>query len=220
MSDFHEIRQAVLACVSRAAGSFAAGSTNFVDTAINNAIIYAQRNRDFEWNKGLVTVDCNPRGSILSAKDEFGKAVKIKRIVKAFGKDNPGIDYHKSIPYISRTSQITDDTDRENRGYAVTCPRVVHDGQLVYFSPVPTDPYTLYLYAVKWLPRLVKNEDTNFILEYGYDFVLYRSIVELNHFIKEDERFPVSKTLLNEAWQSFVDWDANLISPTETEIEL
>lgn len=70
------------------------------------------------------------------------------------------------------------------------------------------------------MPRLVKEQDTNFLLDYGFDYIMYRSIVELNFFIKEDERFQVNTSMVSDTWNSLLAWDASLISPTETEIEL
>jgi hypothetical protein len=70
------------------------------------------------------------------------------------------------------------------------------------------------------MPRLTRPEHSNFLFDYGFDWLMYRSIVELNFFIKEDERFSVSAKMLDEAWRSLTAWDTSLVSPTETEIEL
>ena len=220
MSDLFNMRQTVLGCVSRIGASFNTGTANFVDVAINNAVIYAQRKCDFEWNKGVVSIACNPTGNIMSALDDEGQSVKLKKIVKAFGLNDPGLDDNKSLPYLSRTSQIADDTLRNQNHCLCTDPRVIHDGQRVYLIPRPEGAHSLYFYAIKWMPRLVKEQDTNFLLEYGFDFIMYRSIIELNFFIKEEERFQVSSTMVADAWNSLITWDASLISPTETEIEL
>lgn len=214
------MRQTVLACVSRIGASFNTGTANFVDTAINNAIIYAQRRCEFEWNKCVVHVLCNPTGSIMSGFDENDNPVKVKRIIKAFGLQDPGLDANKSLPYLSRTSQIADDTQRDHNHCPSPGARVIHDGQKLYITPRPEGEHTLYFYAIKWMPRLVKEQDTNFLLDYGFDFIMYRSIIELNFFLKEEERFQVSTTMVADAWNSLTAWDASLISPTETEIEL
>tara|TARA_R110000868_G_scaffold81743_1_gene231167 strand:- start:24467 stop:25135 length:669 start_codon:yes stop_codon:yes gene_type:complete len=222
MSTFKELKDVILGCASRANSSFQAGASNLVDIAINNAVIHAQRNQDFEWNKGTVTMACSPKGSIDTVLDEAGEAVKIKRIIKAYGTAVPTGDYDLSIPYLSKVSQIGDNTkarlnlthvDRDTS-------RVIHQGKVVYMSPSPGDVYTLYFEAVKWLPRLSRDNDTNFLFDYAFDYLLYRSIVELNFYVREDERFNVTKDMIMSAWQSVIAWDASLISPTETEIEL
>lgn len=224
MSNFGILRETILGCVTRAKGSFQAGSQNFADLAINNAIIYAQRNWDFQFQRGAVTISCNPRGSMLDAKDAGGCSVQLKRIIKAFGAVEPTGHNDKSLPYLSRGSQVADDTSAGQNGCLDTRTKVVHDGADVYLSPDFTrpegEPYTLYFYAVKWLPRLTRDHETNFLFTYGFDFLMYRSIVELNFFIKEDERFQVSTRMLQDSWNSLVAWDVSLVSPTETEIDL
>lgn len=220
MSDFYSLKQVILGCVARTSKAFVAGSTNFVDVAINNAVIYAQRRVDFEWNKGVIVVPCATVGSLLNALDENGEPVKVKKIIKAFGAKQPTIGDSTSVPYLSRVSQIADDTTGRLNHCCCSGNRVVHEGLKVFHAPEINEAHNLYFYAVKWLPRLVADEDTNFLLEQAFDFLMYRSILELNFFIKEDERFQVSKVMLEDAWQSVITWDASLVSPTETEIEL
>lgn len=223
MSNFQELREVVLGCVSRAKGSFQAGTQNFADIAVNNALRFTQRNWDFEWNKGDVAVVCNPRGSILSGMDSDNCPTQIKRIIKAFGTVEPTGHNDYEIPYFSRGSQIKDATGAKKNNCCCSSPMVVHQGTSLYLSPRPTpveDPYTLHFYAVKWLPPLCKPEDTNFLLTYGFDFLMYRAIVELNFFIKEDERFGVTQKMINDSWSSLIAWDTSLVSPTEGELDL
>jgi hypothetical protein len=224
MSNFGILRETILGCVSRAKSSFQAGGQNFADLAVNNAIIYAQRNWDFQFQMGEVNILCSPRGSMLAARDACDCPVKLKRIIKAFGETQPTGHCDTSIPYLSRGSQVADSTNSQKHGCGgCNSLKVVHEGQEVYLSPgtaTAEDPKKLYFYAVKWLPRVVKDTDTNFLFDYGFDFLMYRSIYELNFFIKEDERFQVSTKMLNDSWQSLTAWDVSLVSPTETEIEL
>lgn len=218
MSNYGEIKQAVLGCVTRQNASFQSGQVNLVDIAVNNAVIYAQRQKDFEWCKGLVSIDCNPKGSLMNAKDESGLAVKLKRIVKAYGINQPTGHDETSIRYLSRASQTADNTGMALSGNRPCSPSVIHDGMSVYITPQQIGPHVLWFYAVKWLPRFIKDSDTNFFLEYGFDYIMYRSLVELNFYLKEDERFPINKTLLSDTWESLSTWDNSLVSPTETEI--
>lgn len=224
MSNFKQLKDVILGCATRAPESFQSGTTNFVDVAINNAVIFAQRQHDFEWNKGEVSIECNPRGLITSAIDEDSQQpVQLKRIIKAFGENKPTGVLDVSFPYLSRVSQVGDNTKAQLNHSPVYegWPRVIHQGQTIYLTPIPTaNPHKLYFEAVKWLPRLCRDCDSNFLFHYAFDFLMYRSIVELNFFLKEDERFNVTKTMLEESWRSVVNWDTSLVSATETEIEL
>lgn len=220
MSNFGELKQTVLGCVSRLNSSFQTGTTNFVDVAINNALIFTQRQHDFEWNKAVVKIVCAPVGNVSIAVTEAGVACKVKRIIKAFGSVQPTRGLDRSLPYLSRQSMISDVTGLHKTQNQPCDPAVVHDGQDVFLLTPPSTNYDLWFYAVKWLPRLASTTDTNFLFEYGFDFLMYRTLQELNFYLKEDERFPINKQLLSEAWSSLVDWDTSLLSPTETEIDL
>ncbi len=225
MSNFGILRETILGCVSRAKSSFQAGGQNFADLAINNAIIFAQRQWDFQFLKGDVKITCSPRGSMMTARDTEGTCVvKLKRIIKAYGTGVPDPHNAVSIPYLSRQSQIADVTNsRANDCHCYNGTKVVHDGEYVYLSPAVVEvgtEYDLWFHAVRWLPRVSRDEHTNFLFDYGFDWLMYRSIYELNFFIKEDERFQVSTKMLNDAWASLTAWDVSLVSPTETEIEL
>ncbi len=217
-----EMRDAVLGCVSRKASSMTSGTVNLADLSINNALIYLQRKCDFEWNKMEVKLRCNPMGNLSNCKDSEGNLVMVKRIIKAFGTNKPTGHGDISVPYLSRASQIADDTGARKIGCGCGSGQiVVHSGASVYVSPNPsTAPYDLYMFAVRWLPRLVKDDDTNFLMEYGSDFIMYKAVELLNFHVKEDERFAITTRLLSDSLNSILQWDATHVSPTETEIEL
>lgn len=216
--NFQDIRESVLGCISRCHHSLDTGNTSFVDLSINNSLIFLQRKIDFEWNKKTVKVHCNPMGSIMEAADFYsGEKVKIKSIIKAFGEIVPTGHGDTAIPYLSRACQINDEGKSPCFQGEL---KVVHEGQKLYLSPTDKKSYDLYFYAVTWLPKLCRPEDTNFLLEYGSDFILYKTIENLNYFIKEDERFGITQKLIDDSLLSLRQWDASLISPTETEIDL
>lgn len=51
----------------------------------------------------------------------------------------------------------------------------------------------------------------NFLLDYGYDFMLFRSIFELNFLLKEEQRFQVSDKILSSTWRNLVAWNDTFI---------
>lgn len=52
---------------------------------------------------------------------------------------------------------------------------------------------------------------TNFLLEYCFDFMLFRTIFELNFFLKEDQRVPISGELLASIWDNVMKWNATIV---------
>lgn len=220
MSDFGTLKRVILGCVTRMSSSFQTSGQNYVDVAINNAIIYAQRKANFEWCKDTVSVVCSPKGNIMQGVDSSGRTVLLKNIIKCFGDVEPTGHGDLSIPYLSRVSQIGESNAEKQHGVCGRSKAAIHQGQFVYITPQPSSvPYTMWFEAVKWLPRVVVESDTNFLFTYGFDFLMYRSILELNFFIKEDERMNVTSSMLKDSWDSLMTWDASLLSPTETEID-
>lgn len=76
--------------------------------------------------------------------------------------------------------------------------------------PTPTKDTFLRIHHHALLPELVEDDDTNFFLEYGWDFILYKTLHSMETYLKQDVRFPVTQAQTMEAWQSFVEWDMNV----------
>lgn len=53
--------------------------------------------------------------------------------------------------------------------------------------------------------------ETNFLLDYCFDFMLFRTIFELNFFLKEDQRVPISAELLASIWENVIKWNATVV---------
>lgn len=223
-----EVRDAVLAHVSRGISSVQVGGINLADQAIKNAVLSVERKIDLEWSKKEVCVSCSPTGNLLTdTVDANDETVKVKKVLYALA----GSGSFRTIPYVSKTGLIADQSGQDRfvinpasesrhsdtSGYQKA---VVHDGQTLSLFPRPTEDYNLYLYAVTYLPTLSQPSDTNFILEYGYDYIIYKAVHNLNYFLKEDQRFNVSAAVLQEALDSFDCWNSELVSPTEQETNL
>ena len=223
MSDYGELKEILLGHLTRQAPSMVTeGGVDMVGLAIRSAVNHLQRSNDFEWCKQTVSVQCDPTGNINNAlsyeQGLQGKPVRVKRIIQAYGAVPPKLIGSPQVMYFSKTSQVTDDTTGPNV-YTNTM-RVIHSAQNVYLSPLPEGPYKLYFEAVCLLPKLVHDSDTNFLFEFGFDYLTYKSIQALNFYIKEDERFEINMALLKQAEAGLMQWDVSLLSPTETEIDL
>ena len=63
-----------------------------------------------------------------------------------------------------------------------------------------------------WLDDYVDGSETDFLLDYSFDWLMYRTIFELNFYLKEDERVQLSTGLVKEAWDAMVIWNNELIA--------
>lgn len=58
---------------------------------------------------------------------------------------------------------------------------------------------------------VVDPNQTNFLLDYCFDYMLFRSIWELNFYLKEDQRVQLSDKLMHDIWQNVREWNATII---------
>jgi hypothetical protein len=71
-------------------------------------------------------------------------------------------------------------------------------------------------FTVWYLP----GTQTNFLIENCFDFLMYRSIFELNFFLKEDERVAISDSMLQLTWQNVVAWNETVVRNSTTDAKL
>jgi hypothetical protein len=55
---------------------------------------------------------------------------------------------------------------------------------------------------------------SNFLLQYCFDYLILQSIVELNLFLKEDQRIPISAKLLSSTWDNVLAWNSAIYGNT------
>lgn len=83
--------------------------------------------------------------------------------------------------------------------------------------PTPGNAVNLMLGLNIWLPPLVNDSDTNFLLDFCYDYIMADALTRLNMSLKIDSRYSFTKDQMNTLWDSVVAWDASIENtPSET----
>ncbi len=227
---YREFKAQVAAYMNRDANSFKKGTLDLLDRAINMARRHAEREHNFELARCSVkvTVNLTSGGTLSSAVDydDPDVSISVKRIERAFLPTSEGT--YVPIELAGRGKHM----ERLKRGFrgATTLSELVgisawvpnyslsQQGDKIYLHPGDTAAYNnassvvVALDVVKFLEPYALDADTDFLLENAEDWLLFRSIFELNFFLKEDERVPVSANALREAWESVVKWDSQLIN--------
>lgn len=106
---------------------------------------------------------------------------------------------------------------------------IIMDGKKFFVDPQSPQVFggqstlNVYFDGIRWL------EDFNnytqcqphqqFLLDYTFDVLLYRSIMELNFFLKEDERVTLSDKQWMLAWNNVIQWNATVFGNT-TDVSL
>jgi hypothetical protein len=91
----------------------------------------------------------------------------------------------------------------------------VRMGNLIYIEPANlhwlNQTYTMGMDSYVWFPdydQTVWKKD--FFLDYCADLLQYRAMEELNFFLKEDQRIPISQKKMESLWLDVMSWDAGL----------
>jgi hypothetical protein len=206
--------------------------------AVNNAMTFTQRELDLEraFEQVMVTVpDMRNGGRLSDAKvyPDGQVACEVKTVRKAFLQLS-GSEFQVPIPLVSRQSYV-DTLERRVTGgvYSLTqretgiiptvdqssLPiQVVLSGHDRFFvSPASESVLgtlqglVVYFDAILMLPDFVTDNDSNFLLTYCFDFMMFRSIYELNFLLKEDQRFEISMSILASVWESVKDWNSKSV---------
>lgn len=241
MATVLELKTAVAGFMQRELDVFVRNGPPEVDLllrACNNARLYAERRLDFELSKVQVDFAMTLGGqTAISAATLYGTAtaVSIKKIVRPYLHMTAGGEYPVELWSKSKwaarlqrryekagvtpldTSQEIDITD-------LAPLVVVQDGPNIFVAPADTatlqSTFTVSADAIKWLDAYADNDDTDFLLTYAFDWMMYRCIFELNFFLKEDERVQLSNVLMKEAWDALVTWNNQLMAANVDDTDL
>lgn len=71
-----------------------------------------------------------------------------------------------------------------------------------HIFPTNGETYIIYYFGA---PR------NDFLVENMYDFLLFRSIFELNLFLKEDQRVGITAEVLQDVWRNVVGWNETVV---------
>lgn len=214
--------------------------------ACNNARLYAERMVDFELSteqaylnmpdimEGASLEDCITYDT-REEDEEDQVAVRVKKIVTPFVTNNTT----DLIPVklVSkkwwnekvkrRVQMVNDRTPPLQTDDVLTTSEIllVQQGNTVFLYPASTNTFTngaaqLALDVIAWLPPYIEGSEEDFLLEFAFDWMMYRAIYELNYFLKEDERVAISDKLMNDSWMALVKWNDELVASTSEDTNM
>jgi len=206
-----------------------------ITQAINNAKRFIERTFNFEYLKETVKLEID-----LIQGGDLGNVYPAIPVKKIYGAILPGIalgaasqyvnanyffpveikseDYYMEVlkrrteaSTISIYQKVQDLVQRDSLGYFFLWRR----NQKLFIYPNIGLPYnpssvTATLRVYRWSDLYVNDDDTDFMLNYCPDYLLYHSIRMLNTYTKEDQRIPISNKMMDEAFQSLIQWDADI----------
>jgi hypothetical protein len=222
---FSDFKIQVAAFLNRdATTSLTQSGVDLILASTNRAMLWAQRSHDFEYCRVKQTLAVNG----VTGGDLTTLPISIKKVERVFTAGGAQMDFTDRMTVINRylrMPSIGGIAAEETRVLTPTTrqPATVYQlGTFLYMMfplpplyPTAASNYTFSLDTVKWQAPLVAAGDDNFFLTYCNDFMLFRTLAELNVYLKEDDRVKIDQDKMTEAWQAVISWDSSL-TPTTT----
>lgn len=204
--------------------------------ACNNSRLYAERVIDFTFAAATVTIPSVDlkNGASLDTAILTGTmtSVRVKKIITPFLGMADGTQYPVDLwtkkkwnDRIKRRFEGARPTDSTNYAFITDSPFVViQNGNTVFVTPADStafqNNFPIYLDCLTWLPPYVNGTENDFLLDSCFDWMMYRSIYELNFFLKEDERVQIAEKLMTDSWNAVIKWNNELIAANVDDVDL
>lgn len=218
----------VAAFLQRDATAFVTGSYDFLAAAINMARQASERQHDFELCKVKVdlVVSLTAGGDLTNAKlAGTSTAVRVKKVIKGFVPTAVTDGYipvatitrAKHLHYLQRQAdRFGMRPDIKQWPVRDSLLFLVRDTNTMYLTPAdPTgyisDPVTIKMDVVRWLPEYTADTDTDFLLTDCTEYMLFKTVTLMQPFMKEDVRVPLAAAQLEQAWRTVIAWDSQLV---------
>ena len=115
--------------------------------------------------------------------------------------------------FITTGVRIGDIVQNTVSGAYATVTSVVSQTTLTLSADIITTGQT---YSIAY----VDGTQTNFLLDYCFDYMMFRTIYELNFYLKEDSRVELSDKLMESIWDNVQKWNYTIIGNTVSDNSL
>lgn len=222
-----QLKKQALAFMTRTQAVFTVASEDCLLAAINHAKDFAQRELVFKYAELFIQVPNVSRlnGGSLANAQLYGTstATGVRSVRQAYlaisgGTGQFPIAMMSREAWAKRTQRRYENSTSTAQAEVAPIAQassplvcVLH-GQTFYIYPADVaalggETFTVYFDAVQWIPDFTADGDTHWLLEYVFDFLLMRTMHELNQFLKEDQRVQITAAALAEAWKNVVNWN-------------
>jgi len=228
---FATLKKAICAYMTRDEPAFVREGFNSLNQAINDAHTWMQRTHVFERASVEITV---PDVSLTAGADlstavlrGTSTSVQVRSLKTAWIPNSDGtgefpVDIIDRKVWVARQKRRYDTalnnavTQAPTSGSEYYPLEIVLNGTLVHFSSANPSVISgaaacdVHFDAVKWFPDYEEDEDTDFFLDFCFDFMVMKSVENLSTYLKEDQRVVVPNKQKEDAWLSIIRWDTSL----------
>lgn len=244
MESIPNLKAKIAGYLQRVESDYVVNDIDLLLDAINKAHQYAMLQHDFLFAEASVDVPVNlTSGARLSPALLHGTSdlITIKKVLRAWlGDGNSG---YRPIDFTSQESKYSDANLRWrgvefSRGrtfgdgdLSIYTPYVSQSGPYVYLFPsdaniVGSSPVSVMFDVIRWFPDYDDDDDSSdFLLQFGDDFLFWDSICRLNKLNKEfvtreEGNLSEPQKERESAWDDLLAWDAGLVYTADTSLNL
>ncbi len=237
METIPNLKAKIAGYLQRAESDYMVNNIDLLLDAINKAHQFALLQHDFVFAECTVDVPVNlTAGARLSPAVLKGtnNYVTVKKVLRAWLGYVP-IDFTTQADRAADHGRYWDGVDfsrgRLYNDLPNARPYVSQSGPNIYLFPANTSivgssPITLELDVIRYFPDYSDEEgSTDFIMQFGDDFLFWHSVCRLNFFNKEfvqreEGNVGAPKEERKEAWENLLAWDAGMVTTADTTLNL
>lgn len=219
MQTFQTAIDTLLDWANRSAG--AEGMTASAKQCINNAIIWANRSHAFRYAERAAECEYGSGVPLLQYEsagltDCLGlTSCQIKLVENSMFGNPLTLETHNSLfQQIKNQKDLGNGLNGGQNMARLTTKigpyKIFIIGQAFGLFPTPQENVTLLLTYQQQLPRLVNPTDTNFLLNFGFDFIIQRAMFLMNYYLKDDQRLAFSAEVMEQEWRALKAWDLGI----------
>jgi len=214
---FLNFKSLVAAYLNRKVADFTVNGVDVIGDAVNDAKRAAQREHDFVKNRTIGFITLTNGGVEMSGMKVTpgGSALAVKKLLSVWLYSTSGSTYTR----ISRIEPVaSSELGYMLPGSVVAGVIPASDMTTRYFYQVGTKLYCTGDATVDVLCEVVQQRadysadgDEDFFLQEYKDWMLLKTVEQLNFFLKEDQRVQISQGVMNARWDSVMKQENNLV---------
>lgn len=221
-----DFQSSVLAFLNRSSADIPTiGTVNLVVVAANMSKTEAQRRHAFKMSRTKAYISTSMSGADFTTAafttPLSATVVPIRRIEQAWMYANATPYYrYRLIPYMTLgdlkndydTSTLVDLNLNSAAMFPSTYPcfdiRWYVQGTMIFLQGVTVPALPISLDVMQWMPQY-DGTITDFFLTYHFDWMMLKTVQNLNQYLKESERVEVADSDLERRWKSVTALDEN-----------
>lgn len=198
--------------------------------AINDAILYLQRNHGYAYTQVAVDVPMAANSFSVDLANDFD--LSMRDVQSVFEVNTSGKREGKPLKVVTFSKLQADRMNYHRRhssgdplGYlnesldGFTIEDAYRSDKLAFLYgcnlgiyPMQSNAQNYVVFGHQWIQEMTADADTNFFLDYAMDVVITIALKRMHLYLKLDSRFSVTEQEISDLIAGLVNWDAQILT--------